>query len=64
MTAGLLIGAFIVAALLVAGVAVLQRARAEPAARAVERAPDPAEEREAEAASTPRSGVLAERGND
>ena len=47
MTAGLLIAGVIIFAMVVAGVWLMQYAEAEPAARAVGRAPDPAEEQEA-----------------
>jgi hypothetical protein len=62
MTAGLLIAGVIIFAMVVAGVWLMQYAEAEPAARAVGRAPDPAEEQEArESLSTPRSSILVER---
>jgi hypothetical protein len=64
MTTGLLIGALIIVGLMAAGIALLQRAKAEPAARAAERAPDPAEEREAEATSSRGPGILVDRGHD
>jgi hypothetical protein len=63
MTAGLLIAGVIIFALAVAGVWLMQYAEAEPAARAIGRAPDPAEEQEArDSVSTPRSSILVERG--
>src|SRR5215208_4121304 len=63
MTAGLLIAGVIIFAMVVAGVWLMQYAEAEPAARAVGRAPDAAEEQEArESLSTPRSSILVERG--
>ena len=62
MTAGLLIAGVIFFAMVVAGVWLMQNAEAEPAARAVGRAPDPAEEHEArESLSTPRSSILVDR---
>ena len=62
MTAGLLIAGVIIFAMVVAGVWLMQYAEAEPAARAVGRAPDPAEEQEArESLSTPRSSILVDR---
>jgi hypothetical protein len=62
MTAGLLVAGVIMFAMVVAGVWLMQYAEAEPAARGVGRAPDPAEEQEArESASTPRSSILVER---
>jgi hypothetical protein len=63
MTAGLLIAGVIIFAMAVAGVWLMQYAEAEPAARATGRAPDPAEEQEAqESASSPRSSILVDRG--
>lgn len=63
MTAGLLVAGIIIFAMAVAGVWLMHHAEAEPAARAIGRAPDPAEEQEAqERASTPRSSILVERG--
>ena len=62
MTAGLLIAGVVIFAMTVAGVWLMQHAAAEPAARAVGRAPDPAEEQEArESLSTPRSSILIDR---
>jgi hypothetical protein len=62
MTAGLLIAGMIIFAMVVAGVWLMQYAEAEPAARAVGRAPDPVEEQEAaESLSTPRSSILVDR---
>lgn len=62
MTAGLPIAGGILLAMVVARVWLMQYAEAEPAARAVGRAPDPAEEREArESLSTPRSSILVDR---
>ena len=62
MTAGLLIAGIIIFAMVVAGVWLMQYAEAEPAARAIGRAPDPAEEQEArESLSTPRSSILVDR---
>jgi hypothetical protein len=59
MTVGLLIAGVILFSMVVAGVWLMQYAEAEPAARAVGRAPDPAEEEEAkEGASQPRSSIL------
>jgi hypothetical protein len=63
MTAGLLIAGVIIFAMAVAGVWLMQYAEAEPAARAIGRAPDPAEEQEAqESVSSPRSSILIDRG--
>jgi len=63
MTAGLLVAGVIIFAMVVAGVWLMQYAEAEPAARAVGRAPDAAEEQEArESLSTSRSSILVERG--
>jgi hypothetical protein len=65
MTALLLIAGVLIFALAVAGVWLMQHAEAEPAARAVGRAPDPAEEEEArQTLSTPRSSVLQDRAPD
>ena len=62
MTVGLLIAGVLFFAMVVAGVWLMQYAEAEPAARAVGRAPDPAEEDEArESLSTPRSSILVDR---
>jgi hypothetical protein len=62
MTVGLFIAGVILFAMVVAGVWLMQYAEAEPAARAVGRAPDPAEEEEArESASQPRSSILVDR---
>jgi len=59
MTALLLLAGLIIFAMAVAGVWLMQHAAAEPAARAVGRAPDPAEEEEArQTRATPRRGVL------
>jgi hypothetical protein len=65
MTALLLTAGVIIFALVVAGVWLMQYAEAEPAARAVGRAPDPAEEDEArQTLSTPRSSFLRDRETD
>jgi hypothetical protein len=62
MTALLLTAGVIIFAMVVAGVWLMQYAEAEPAARAVGRAPDPAEEDEArQALSAPRSSFLRDR---
>jgi len=62
MTVGLFIAGVILFAMVVAGVWLMQYAEAEPAARAVGRAPDPAEEQEArESVSRPRSSILRDR---
>jgi hypothetical protein len=62
MTVGLFIAGVILFAMVVAGVWLMQHAEAEPAARAVGRASDPAEEEEArESVSQPRSSILAAR---
>lgn len=56
MDAGLLVAGVIIFAMVVAGVWLMLHAEAEPAARAVGRAPDPAEEQEArESVSAPRA---------
>ena len=65
MTALLLTAGVIIFAMVVAGVWLMQYAEAEPAARAVGRAPDPAEEDEArQTPSTPRSSFLRDRETD
>jgi hypothetical protein len=65
MTVGLFIAGVILFAMVVAGVWLMQYAEAEPAARAVGRAPDPAEEQEArESVSQPRSSFLRDRETD
>jgi hypothetical protein len=59
MTVLLFIAGVLILAMAVAGVWLMQHANAEPAARAVGRAPDPAEEDEArETRSTPRPSIL------
>ena len=47
MTAGLLVAGVVVVLMVAAGIWLMERAAAEPAARAVGRAPDPAEEERA-----------------
>lgn len=65
VTALLLIAGVIIFAMVVAGVWLMQYAEAEPAARAVGRAPDPAEEDEArQTLSAPRSSFLRDRETD
>jgi len=55
----------IIFAMVVAGVWLMQYAEAEPAARAVERAPDPVEEQEArDSLAAPRSSILVDRPPD
>lgn len=62
MTLGLFIGGVIIFALVVIGVWLMQYAEAEPAARAVGRAPDPAEEKEArDSVAAPRPSFLLDR---
>lgn len=62
MTAGLLVAGVIIFAMAVAGAWLMQYAEAEPAARGVGRAPDPAEEQEArESLARPRSSFLRDR---
>jgi hypothetical protein len=62
VTALLLIAGVIIFAMVVAGVWLMHYAEAEPAARAVGRAPDPADEQEArQTLSTPRSSFLRDR---
>jgi hypothetical protein len=62
MTVGLFIAGVILFAMVVAGVWLMQYAEAEPAARAVGRAPDLAEEQEArESVFQPRSSILRNR---
>lgn len=60
MTAFLLVAGIVVFAMVVAGVWLMHHAEAEPAARAVGRAPDPEEEREAREHSAVRSSFLAD----
>jgi hypothetical protein len=65
MTALLLIAGLLVFAMAVTGVWLMQHAEAEPAARAVDRAPDPAEEEEArQTLSTHRPSILQDREPD
>jgi hypothetical protein len=66
MTVLLLIGGVVLLAMVVACVWLMQQAKAEPAARAVGRAPDPAEEEEARrrTLSAPRSTLLQDRKPD
>jgi hypothetical protein len=62
MTALLLIAGLLIFAMAVAGVWLMQYAEAEPAARAVGRAPDEAEEEEArQTLSKPRPSILQDR---
>jgi hypothetical protein len=60
MTAFLLVAGVVVFAMVVAGIWLMHYA-AEPAARAVGRAPDPEEEREARESFAPRSSFLVDR---
>jgi hypothetical protein len=65
MTALLLTAGVLILAMAVAGVWLMQHAEAEPAARAVDRASDPAEEDEArQTLSTPRPSILRDRAPD
>jgi hypothetical protein len=64
MIVGLTVAAVLLMALLAVGVWLMERARAEPAARASERAPDPTEEHEARASAESRSELLAESPRD
>jgi uncharacterized membrane protein YciS (DUF1049 family) len=65
MTALLLIAGVLISAMAVAGVWLMQRAEAEPAARTVKRAPDQAEEEAArQTLSTPRPSILQDREPD
>ena len=56
----LLVGAAIVVALVIVVVWLMERADAEPAARATGRSDDPAEEAEARRRSEPSSSILSE----
>jgi hypothetical protein len=58
MTAGLLVAGVVVVLMVAAGIWLMERAAAEPAARAVGRAPDPAEEQEVRERSEERSSIL------
>jgi hypothetical protein len=58
MTAGLLAAGVVVVLMVAAGIWLMERAAAEPAARAVGRAPDPAEEQEVRERSEERSSIL------
>ena len=65
MTALLLIAGVLIFAMAVAGVWLMHHTEAEPAARAVGRAPDPAEEEQArQTRSTPRPSILQDRKSD
>jgi hypothetical protein len=65
VTALLLIAGVLILAMVVAGVWLMQHAEAESAARAVGRAPDPADEEEArQTLSTPRPSFLRDREPD
>jgi hypothetical protein len=65
MTALLLMAGVIIFSMVVAGAWLMQYAEAEPAARAVGRAPDPDEENEArQTLSTPQSSFLRDRETD
>jgi hypothetical protein len=61
MTAFLLVAGVVVFVMVVAGIWLMHHAEAEPAARAVGRAPDPEEEREARESFVPRSSFLVDR---
>ena len=61
MTAFLLVAGVVLFAMVVAGIWLMHYAEAEPAARAVGRAPDPEEEREAQESFVPRSSFLVDR---
>ncbi|HVD55829.1 MAG TPA: hypothetical protein VNC17_03230 [Thermoleophilaceae bacterium] len=61
MTAFLLVAGVVVFVMVVAGIWLMHHAAAEPAARAVGRAPDPEEEREAQESFVPRSSFLVDR---
>lgn len=56
----LLVGGAIVLALVIVAVWLMEKARAEPAARAVGRAEDPREEADARRRSEPKPSILAE----
>jgi hypothetical protein len=58
MTAGLLVAGVVVVLMVAAGIWLMERAAAEPAARAVGRAPDPAEEQDVRERSEERSSIL------
>jgi uncharacterized iron-regulated membrane protein len=62
--AGVLVGVMVFVALAAAAIWLMQRANAEPAARAAEEAPDPAEEEAARRSTVRRSSILAERERD
>lgn len=65
MTAGLLVAGIVVFAMVVAGIWLMEHAAAEPAARAVGRAPDPGEEQEArDSHAALRPSVLVDRPAD
>jgi hypothetical protein len=61
MTAFLLVAGVVVCAMVVAGIWLMHHAEAEPAARAVGRAPDPEEEAQAREGSVRGSGILVDR---
>jgi hypothetical protein len=63
MTAFLFVAGIVVFAMVVAGIWLMHYAEAEPAARAVGRAPDPEEEREAREPTAQRSSFLSEPGD-
>jgi hypothetical protein len=58
MTAGLLVAGVVVVLMVAAGIWLMERAAAEPAARAVGRAPDPAEEQEVRDRAEEGSSIL------
>jgi hypothetical protein len=58
MTAGLLVAGVVVVLMVAAGIWLMERAAAEPAARAVGRASDPAEEQEVRERADERSSIL------
>lgn len=61
MTAFLFVAGVVVFVMVVAGIWLMHHAEAEPAARAVGRAPDPEEEREARESFATRSSFLVDR---
>jgi hypothetical protein len=64
MTAGLLVAGVVVLALVAAGLWLMERAAAEPAARATGLAPDPTEETEVRERNQPRSSILLDAPSD
>lgn len=64
MTAGLFVAGVVIVALVAAGLWLVERAAAEPAARPSGRAPDPKEETEVRERNEPRPSILLDAPNE